>query len=864
MRGKSDMALSEAEMPREAAADRGDMADLDPSRVSARPRVLGKALFVGDDKFWVKGVTYGTFRPGPDGVDLPPRETVDADLRNMADAGFNTVRVYTTPPVWFLDLAREHGLFVIVGVPWTQHVAFLDKPGMARQIRRDVTDAVRRIAAHPAILCYSIGNEVPAPIVRWHGARAVERFLAELAAAVRAEDPGGLVTYVNYPTTEYLDTSFADLLCFNVYLERPEALRSYLARLHNIAGDRPLVMAEIGLDSQRNGEVQQASSLSWQIRMCLEEGCAGAVVFAWTDEWYRGGADIEDWSFGLTTVDRAPKPALSAVRSAFATGLARDDVDWPRISVVVCSYNGSATIRDTMEGLQALDYPDYEVIVVNDGSKDATPDIASEYDVRLISTENRGLSNARNTGMETATGEIVAYIDDDAYPDPHWLTYLALTFRRTEHVGVGGPNLAPAGDGEIADCVANAPGGPLQVLIDDETAEHIPGCNMAFRRDRLMEIGGFDARYRAAGDDVDVCWRLQERGGTLGFAHAAVVWHHRRNSVSMFWRQQKGYGKAEALLAEKWNSRLNPAGHISWGGRIYGKGLTLPLPFSSRRVYQGQWGSAPFQSVYEPATNVWTALPLMPEWYLLIGLLGVTSILGVIWPSLLWAIVPLVPAVAALLWQAGRSAAAARFTSNPQGRLARLKLRAITAYLHLMQPYARLIGRIQHGLTLWRRPSGARWQLPRVARDEIWREGWRAPEAVLRDVDAILVEDGYAVRQGSEYAGWDQMIFGGVLGGARLLTAVEEHGAGRQMFLARVTPNLSGAAWFVLAIGVVGGGLALAGGLVGLGVALLVLAGVAALRAVVECGWAVTAMRAAIAKALTPTADTMGAANDPS
>ena len=145
----------------------------------------------------------------------------------------------------------------------------------------------------------------------------------------------------------------------------------------------------------------------------------------------------------------------------------------------------------------------------------------------------------------------MAYIDDDAYPDPHWLTFLAAALTSGNHVGVGGPNLAPAGDGFVADCVANAPGGPVHVLISDREAEHIPGCNMAFRRAALEEIGGFDARFRSAGDDVDLCWRLQQLGGRLAFHAGAVVWHHRRDSVAMYWRQQLGYGRAEALLEEK-------------------------------------------------------------------------------------------------------------------------------------------------------------------------------------------------------------------------------------------------------------------------------------------------------------------------
>ena len=72
-------------------------------------------------------------------------------------------------------------------------------------------------------------------------------------------------------------------------------------------------MAEIGLDSMRNGVEKQAETLDWQLRTIFAKGCAGAFVFAWTDEWWRGGFDIEDWDFGLVDRQRKPKPALYAV-----------------------------------------------------------------------------------------------------------------------------------------------------------------------------------------------------------------------------------------------------------------------------------------------------------------------------------------------------------------------------------------------------------------------------------------------------------------------------------------------------------------------------------------------------------------------
>src|SRR2546430_5335374 len=124
-------------------------------------------------------------------------------------------------------------------------------------------------------------------MARWLGRRKVERYLERLYRIVKQEDPEGLVTYVNYPTTEYLRLPFLDFVCFNVYLESQERFEAYLARLQNIAGDRPLFMSELGLDALRNGDGGQARALDWQVRTALPPGDAGVVLFAWTHAWSR-------------------------------------------------------------------------------------------------------------------------------------------------------------------------------------------------------------------------------------------------------------------------------------------------------------------------------------------------------------------------------------------------------------------------------------------------------------------------------------------------------------------------------------------------------------------------------------------------
>lgn len=752
------------------------------SFLNNRVYVKGKFLYQGTEKLYLKGVTYGTFAPQEDGTQYPPQPVIAKDLRQMAAYGINCLRTYTIPPKYLLDEALLNNIKVMAGLPWEQHITFLDDKKHKRDIVRRVKEGVMSCSEHPAILCFTIGNEIPAPIVRWYGSDKIEAFLKTLYHAVKEVDPDTLVTYVNYPTTEYLDLSFLDFDCWNVYLENPEKLSSYLARLHNLSGDRPVVLAEIGLDSMRNGHEKQAGVLRWQIETIYGKGCAGMFVFAWTDEWWRGGFEIEDWDFGLVDRQRNPKPALQVVSDAMKSIPVPQNMDLPFISVVVCSHNGSATVRDTMEELQWLEYPNFEVIVVNDGSTDNLAEIVKKYPVNLISLPVKsGLSNARNIGMNNSKGEIIAYIDDDAYPDPQWLHYLAYAYRTSTHHCIGGPNIAPFEDGSVATCVANAPGGPVHVLETDEIAEHVPGCNMSFRRAALIKIGGFDPVYWSAGDDVDACWRIQQNGGTIGFHPSAIVWHHRRNSVKAYWRQQKGYGKAEALLEMKWPDKYNGFGHLTWAGRIYGNGCTLPIKTKKDKVFHGTWGSALFQSVYQPGNGLVNALPLMPEWYFIVVLLGMLSLLGLLWAPLLGVTLLFIGSILVIVVQAFSSAYK---NSNLPPEKRKWQNYLLIIFLHIIQPVARLYGRLKHGLTPWRKGSiRPAKQFLFVLRPQVftyWSETWRPIEEWLTLIEQNLIATKTRTQRGGDFDRWDIQLRNGIISVNRALLTIEEHGAGKQ------------------------------------------------------------------------------------
>jgi len=565
-----------------------------------RVRVDGKFFRIGDRKFHVKGVTYGPFAPNANGEMFTLPEQTARDFAQIRDLGANVIRVYYAPPLWLLNLAEAHELKVLVDIPWPKHLCFLDSPATQTDARKIVRDAAVACGGHPAVFAFSVVNEIPAEIVRWSGVARVEKFIGELVAEVKAITPDCLCTFTSFPPTEFLRSQEIDFVCFNVYLHERTRFEGYLARLQSLAGEKPLMLGELGMDSIREGEPHKCEFLSWQIESTFRAGLAGMVVFSYTDDWFRGGMQIEDWGFGLTTRDRQPKDSFRAVQRQYQIAPYFQLPRTPKVSVVVATYNGARTLTNCLESLKRLNYPDYEVVVIDDGSKDRTPEIAKQFSyARYIRQENQGLSAARNAGICAATGEIVAFTDDDCRADEDWLYYLVSDLVRGNFAGIGGHNFLPPEDSHVAAAVVVSPGGPAHVMITDREAEHIPGCNMAFYKWALEQIGMFDPIFRKAGDDVDVCWRLQDSGLKIGFSAAGFVWHYRRSTVKAYLKQQAGYGEAEALLMLKHPEHYNSFGGGIWHGRIYAPSYS-GLLLRGAVIYHGIFGSGFFQRLYAP------------------------------------------------------------------------------------------------------------------------------------------------------------------------------------------------------------------------------------------------------------------------
>lgn len=764
------------------------------------PRVWvdGKFFRTGDRKFYVKGCTYGPFAPNRDGDPFPDRERAMADFALLNELGANTIRVYHLPPRWFLDAAHEAGLKILLDIPWRKHTCFLDDAEATREAREAVARAARETKDHPSIFAFSVVNELPPDIVRWYGHFRVEEFVDELVRIVKEIDPHRLCTFANYPPTEFLHPREVDFFCYNVYLHNRQAFHDYLGRLQSIAGNKPLMLGEFGIDSLREGDDRKSGILAWHIETAFRNGLAGTVIFSFTDDWHTGGHAIEDWAFGLVDRERKPKKSFLAVQQQFRQAPCFPLFESPRVSVVVASYNGGRTLKACLDSLLKLNYPDYEVILVDDGSTDDTPAIAARYpSIKKIRQKNMGLSVARNVGIQASSGAIVAFTDSDCRADEDWLYYLVNDLYLNGGAAIGGHNFPPPEDDWVAGCVAASPGAPAHVMLNDRVAEHIPGCNMAFFKSVLQELNGFDPIYTKAGDDVDVCWRLQQLGYRIVFSHSGFVWHYRRSTVQAYLRQQRGYGEAEALLKRKHPEYFNSLGGSIWRGRIYSsskQGVSLTRPI----IYHGVFGSSQFQTIYSPEPTGLASFMTSLEWH--VGVTLPAIVLANIWNAL-WPL-PVFTFLASLTVCA-LAAAQAEVRPKHRGRWAG----PLIALLHFLQPIVRGLERQKSRFLRRRTPPMAldtleeqagKLRAQGIGRLSYWSEEGVERMKFLKRLFERLRREGWSSRSDSGWNEWDIEVIGDRWSKILVQTVGENHGGDKRLIRVKLLDRWTPFAKFVL------------------------------------------------------------------
>ena len=255
------------------------------------------------------------------------------------------------------------------------------------------------------------------------------------------------------------------------------------------------------------------------------------------------------------------------------------DASLPSVAVVIPTYNRSRLLRRSLQALRAVDYPAFEVVVIDDGSREdefhANERATHEAGARLLRQANSGPAAARNRGVAATHSDLVTFLDDDCAPTPSWLQELVRPFAASESdrlAAVGGSVRSERPStwiGRYCAAARYSTGAPEEIT-------NAATANACYRRSVLEEVDGFDESFRhPGGDDPDLARRVLARGYTIERAPGSVVLHAEISTLSellthMYWR---GLGEAKGKRKE---------GRLWW---VLLRAVLVPL-FLGRRIAQ--------------------------------------------------------------------------------------------------------------------------------------------------------------------------------------------------------------------------------------------------------------------------------------
>jgi hypothetical protein len=461
---------------------------------SSSVRIHGKFFRHSERKFFLKAVRIENLAAP---LDLSERLRLRDRFEKLHQAHTTSLIIDQPDADGLLELAAQAGLFAIVELHVDSDALIHGRSLIAAQGK--LQEQARALNGRPGLLGYLIDCPITADLLRANGVKRTRRRLSKLHRALKLTAGCGLVAIKHRPSTRALALLEEDFIFSVVPPFSPSELKEYLVSLHNLAEARPVVIEFENPSADQDDMVACAFGL----------GAAGVVAPA------------------MPATPRVAVGELTALKMLSAAELMpfltlngscppKPDTT-PMVSVVICAYNAERTMRPCLESLRQLDYPNYEVVIVDDGSRDRTAEISMDFpEFRLIRQPNKGLSVARNVGMHAARGEIVAYTDSDCVVDPHWLTFMVRAMVEGGVEGCGGPNYAPHEEGRTEGCVAASPGAPCHVLTGEDRAEHLAGCNMVFRKSALASIGGLLLMARFSSGSPPT-------GGTVGSDHGPVT-----------------------------------------------------------------------------------------------------------------------------------------------------------------------------------------------------------------------------------------------------------------------------------------------------------------------------------------------------
>jgi glycosyltransferase involved in cell wall biosynthesis len=222
--------------------------------------------------------------------------------------------------------------------------------------------------------------------------------------------------------------------------------------------------------------------------------------------------------------------------------------DSVKISVIVPTKNSKNRIETCLNSLVHQSYPNYEIIIVDGHSSDDTINIVSKYSVRVFFEEGGTRASACNVGISNAKGEIVAFTDDDCVVPENWLEQIAVNFANREIQVLGGPSLTPAESTRLEKALGVTYAQVVQLTsIGNKSGEKVAGCNSAYRKSTVIDIGGFNEKLVTA-EETELHSRIHKNGGKIFYDPNMAVLHFRRASFRSFFKQFYRYGLGKGCM----------------------------------------------------------------------------------------------------------------------------------------------------------------------------------------------------------------------------------------------------------------------------------------------------------------------------
>lgn len=227
----------------------------------------------------------------------------------------------------------------------------------------------------------------------------------------------------------------------------------------------------------------------------------------------------------------------------------------PTVSIVIPVKDRADELRRCLESIIRIDYPkeNLQLIVVDDGSRDNSAEVARQLGTLVVTSggTGRGPAAARNIGARAATGEILAFIDSDCTASTGWLAELVPTFDDQAMAAVGGQVdgmcTESAVDRYEAVMSSLSIGTRERIGNKGDDTFYLPSCNLLVRRTVFLNVGGFEESMHV-GEDVDLTWRLRDKGWTIAYLPAGRILHEHRSSIRSFMSRRFDYGTSEGML----------------------------------------------------------------------------------------------------------------------------------------------------------------------------------------------------------------------------------------------------------------------------------------------------------------------------